>query len=322
MANFSTLILPDGGLYIGELNANGLPESQEASCAWGNGQSYIGAWSNGLMCGIGTLYDRGKVIKYGYWWKGELLHDFHTSTNDDTQDNYNYQSPTNRPESGPTTVHKITALVIGNNNYPQSPLNNCIKDAEAIASQLKSMNVDVVVLKNATKQQMIDAIQSLEPKASRYDHVFFYFSGHGMSNHGRHYITSIDETSSNLNPLCIEEIDEFLSNTNYQNIILASDACSVIVNGEGNSEMVRSAGRTLMAFSSSLGAVAYDGIPTEHSPFAFGLLQYLAKPISVVRMFQETNKFAMSYAIDHSFYQQPILIISPYFPIDFKLISM
>lgn len=326
MANFSTLILPDGGLYIGELNANGLPESQEASCAWENGKSYIGAWVNGTMCGVGTLYNRGKVEKYGYWWKGELLHDFSISTNDiDTCQYENLPNKPNhpsQPECPRTTAHKITALVIGNNNYPNSPLQNCIKDADAIANQLTSMNVDVTILRDATKKQMIDAINSLESKANHYDHVFFFFSGHGLSNQGRHYITSIDEGSDNKNPLCIEEIDEFLSATNFQNIILVSDACSVIVNGDGNQEMVKSAGRTLMAFSSSLGAVAYDGIPTEHSPFAFGLLQYIGKPISVIQMFQETNKFAMSYAIDHSFYQQPILIISPYFPIDFKLIAL
>ncbi|MBD5304856.1 MAG: CHAT domain-containing protein [Bacteroides sp.] len=322
MANFSTLILPDGGLYIGELNDDGLPESQEASCAWDNGQSYIGAWANGSMCGVGTLYDRGEIVKYGYWWKGELLHDFSMPTNEELPYGNNQPIPPEYPESQPITAHKITALVIGNNDYPTSPLNNCIKDAEAIAKQLRAMKVDVTILKNATKSQMIDAIQALELKARVYDHVFFYFSGHGHSNQGRHYITSIDESTSDKNPLCLEEIDEFLSGTDYKNIILASDACSVIVNGEGNPEMVKSAGRTLMAFSSSLGAVAYDGIPTEHSPFAFGLLQYISKPISVVQMFQETNKFAMSYAIDHSFYQQPILIISPYFPIDFKLISI
>ena len=316
MANFSTLILPDGGLYIGELNDDGLPESQEASCAWDNGQSYIGAWANGSMCGVGTLYDRGEIVKYGYWWKGELLHDFSMPTNEELPYGNNQPIPPEYPESQPITAHKITALVIGNNDYPTSPLNNCIKDAEAIAKQLRAMKVDVTILKNATKSQMIDAIQALELKAR------FYFSGHGHSNQGRHYITSIDESTSDKNPLCLEEIDEFLSGTDYKNIILASDACSVIVNGEGNPEMVKSAGRTLMAFSSSLGAVAYDGIPTEHSPFAFGLLQYISKPISVVQMFQETNKFAMSYAIDHSFYQQPILIISPYFPIDFKLISI
>lgn len=353
MSETKTLFLPDGGLYIGELNSAGRPESTEASCAWPDGRSYIGAWANGEMCGIGTLYNRGKAVKYGYWWRGELLHDFnavnsnqqpanpqpsgqqpsnpqssgqHPSNQQPSNPQSSGQQPSNPHPSGeqpykprPKNRNKITALLIGNNDYPSSPLNNCIKDIEAIASKLRLMNVDVEVLRNATKRRMIDAIYALGSKDTSYDHVMFFFSGHGMTNQGRHYITSVDESYSDKAPLSIEELDEFLSKTQYKNIMLVSDACSVIVAGDGNSDMVVSAGRTLMAFSSCLGAVAHDGIPSEHSPFAFGLLQYLTQPISVVQMFQETNKFAMTYATDHSFYQQPMLIISPYFPIDFKL---
>lgn len=325
MTKFCTLELPDGALYIGEINDNGLPESSEASCAWPDGRSYIGAWVKGKRSGIGKLYKLGTLIQYAYWWNGELLHEFPI---EESTSNFQPQIPVPEREStqyppshSPVNNQKTTALIIGNNDYPDSPLNNCVRDAEAISAELRSINVDVHLLSNASKSQMINAINALEERSVLYENVFFFFSGHGMTNQGRHYITAIDETTSNKSPLSIEEIDEFLSNTHYKNIIIVSDACSVIVAGDGNSEMVKSAGRTIMAFSSSLGAMAYDGIPQQHSPFTFGLLQYLTKPMNIVQIFLETNRFAMTYALDHAFYQQPILMISPYFPIDFRLID-
>lgn len=337
MAGVTTLFLPDGGLYIGELNKAGKPESTEASCAWPGGRSYIGSWIDGKMSGVGTLYENGKILKYGYWWNGELQHEFAIPTEtpqpaSPTSDTQSQGSPSpvqQEPASGENSSgqepspqrasHKMTALLIANNDYPEKPLRNCIKDAEALKKELASLNINVTLLRNATKKQMVAAIKSLESKARVYDHIFFFFSGHGVSNQGRHYLISVDENLNDANPLCMEEIDEFLSAVDFKNIIMASDACSVIVGGEGNTQMVWSAGRTLMAFSSSLGAIASDGIPNEHSPFAFGLLQYIGKPMSVVQMFQETNKFVMAYAREHSYYQQPVLIVSPYFPIEFRL---
>lgn len=325
MNRICTLELSDGALYIGEINDNGLPESSEASCAWPDGRSYIGAWVKGERSGIGKLYKLGKLIHYGYWWNGELLHEFpieESASNSQPQIPVTEKEPAQyQPSQSPVNNQKITALIIGNNDYPDSPLQNCVNDAEAISAKLRSINVDVHLLSNASKSQMINAIKALEERSALYENVFFFFSGHGMTNQGRHYIIAIDEKTSNESPLSIEEIDEFLSNTHYKNIIIASDACSVIVSGDGNSEMVKSAGRTIMAFSSSLGAMAYDGIPKEHSPFTFGLLQYITKPMNIVQIFQETNRFAMTYALDHAFYQQPILVISPYFPIDFRLID-
>ena len=325
MNKICTLELPDGALYIGEVNDNGLPESYEATCAWPDGSSYIGAWVKGKRSGVGKLYKLGKLIHYGYWWNGELLHEFpneESTPNSQLHIPATGQGPTQyHPSQSPANNPKTTALIIGNNDYPDSPLHNCINDAQAISAKLRSINVDVQILSNASKSQMINAIKSLEERSYQYENVFFFFSGHGMTNQGRHYIVAIDEKTADGSPLSIEEIDEFLSNTHFKNIIIASDACSVIVSGDGNSEMVKSAGRTIMAFSSSLGAMAYDGIPKEHSPFAFGLLQYITKPMNIVQIFQETNRFAMSYAMDHAFYQQPILVISPYFPIDFRFID-
>lgn len=314
MGQSSIYKFPDGGLYFGELNDKGLPESYEASCTWDNGKSYVGAWVNGTMSGVGTLNDNGKII-YGYWWKGELLHEFNQESPAIPS------SPTPQPSPRPTPSpnnNKVAALLIGNNNYTDKPLNNCIKDAEAIGEELRMMGANVIILKNARKSEMKYAIESLSDKASTYENVFFYFSGHGATNQGRHYIIALDEADSETLPISLEEIDEFLSKTDFENIILVSDACSTIIQGNGDPTPVISSGHTLMAVSSSFGS-SWDGIPDEHSPYAFGILQYISKPMSVIEMFDEAHKFAMAYALNHDFYQKPGLNKDPFFPLDLRL---
>lgn len=317
MSRSKSYNLSDGGLYFGELNTSGLPDSLNASGIWDDGKRYVGQWVNGKISGVGTMYYPDDREVYGYWWEGELLHEFKSGPTPSSP--ISNPAPSELPSTPtPPINHKVAALLIGNNNYSDKRLNNCIKDAEAIGEELRMMGADVTILKDARKSEMTAALQSLSDKASKYENVFFFFSGHGALNQGRHYITAIDESFSDTLPLSLEAIDEFLSKTDFENIILVSDACSVIVQGNGDTSPVISAGKTLMAFSSSLGS-SWDGIPDEHSPFAFGLLQYISKPMNVVEMFQEANKFAMAYAMNHNFYQQPILVIPPFFPIEFHL---
>lgn len=318
MSNWTNYTLPDGGLYIGKLNQNGKPEDENGTGTWANGQSYVGSWIDGTMSGVGTLYENGNVIHYGYWWKGELLHEFGAESVP-TESLPSEQKPDQQEDyQQPIKSTHLTALLIGNNAYDDKPLNNCVSDTQAIAHELRSIGADVTLLKDATKSQLVDAIQRLEDKAETFGNVLLFFSGHGATNQGRHYIMAIDEDKSDKAPVSLEEIDEFLSKTDYQNIILVSDACSTIIQGNGDMSQVVAAGRTLMVFSSTLGASS-DGIPGEHSPFAFGLIQYIAKPMNVVQIFQETNKFTMAYAINHEYYQQPQMVISPYFSMDLLL---
>lgn len=310
--------LPDGGLYYGELNASGLPESLNASGIWDDGKRYVGQWKDGQISGVGTLYySDGREI-YGYWWEGELLHEF-KKVGMPSDAPLPSSNPLNQPDPPkPQDNYKVAALLIGNNNYIDKPLSNCVKDAEAIGEELRIMGANVTILRNAQKSEMKHAIESLSELASTYENVFFYFSGHGATNQGRHYITALDERDSETLPISLEEIDEFLSKTDFENIILVSDACSTIIQGNGDPTPVISSGHTLMAVSSSFGS-SWDGIPDEHSPYAFGILQYISKPMNVIEMFDEAHKFAMAYALNHDFYQKPGLTKDPFFPLDLRL---
>ena len=76
MGKSSTFNLQDGGLYYGNLNSKGLPDSLDSIGMWDDGRRYIGQWVNGRVHGVGTMYyPDGSVIR-GFWYNNDLLHTF------------------------------------------------------------------------------------------------------------------------------------------------------------------------------------------------------------------------------------------------------
>src|SRR6476660_7081631 len=90
------------------------------------------------------------------------------------------------------------ALVVGINDYPQSPLTGCVNDATAMASVLKqhgdgSPNFEVRLVTDAiTKSALKGAIEKLF--AGDCAVSLFYFSGHGHVTSTGGYIVTPDAT--------------------------------------------------------------------------------------------------------------------------------
>ena len=53
------------------------------------------------------------------------------------------------------------ALLIGNNQYAQTPLRNAANDAKDLAEALKELGFKVIVRENATRKDMYDATSAL-----------------------------------------------------------------------------------------------------------------------------------------------------------------
>jgi uncharacterized caspase-like protein len=91
------------------------------------------------------------------------------------------------------------ALVVGIDDYPTSPLQACVNDAEAIATLLRrnaddSPNFDVRLLASpptdVTRPVLRQAIEELF--ASQADVALFYFAGHGTENNLGGYVVTRD----------------------------------------------------------------------------------------------------------------------------------
>src|SRR5210317_1297394 len=81
---------------------------------------------------------------------------------------------------------KLHALLIGINEYPSNPLNQCVNDVSKFENYLKTLNtsfnsINIVALTNqeATKSNIQSAITENLGTAEGQDTVLIYYSGHG-----------------------------------------------------------------------------------------------------------------------------------------------
>ncbi len=108
------------------------------------------------------------------------------------EDNYTLISETVDPSTtaaaaATTSNGKYYALLIGINEYEDEEivdLDKPIKDAEALASVLMENYIfdpeNVSILKNATRGQIIDALDKLRDVVTENDNLLLFYAGHGL----------------------------------------------------------------------------------------------------------------------------------------------
>jgi hypothetical protein len=86
----------------------------------------------------------------------------------------------------PSIASHYRALIIGNNDYEDPdnrwpPLKTAVTDAKAIANILKTHYnfQDITVLENATRSEILHAINGLTRRVNNNDSVLLYYAGHG-----------------------------------------------------------------------------------------------------------------------------------------------
>ena len=74
------------------------------------------------------------------------------------------------------------ALVIGNGHYPDAsaPLTQSINDARALSSSLRKNGFDVDMVEDATKDDMVRAVNRLKSRIKRDTVVMLFFGGYGV----------------------------------------------------------------------------------------------------------------------------------------------
>src|SRR5499427_109118 len=85
-------------------------------------------------------------------------------------------------EPQPVQFGRYHALVIGNNAYTDmSPLKTAVSDATAIADLLRTTyGFTVTLLTNATREDIITALDQLRATLTEQDNLLIYYAGHGV----------------------------------------------------------------------------------------------------------------------------------------------
>ncbi|MBE9598684.1 caspase family protein [Pedobacter sp. MC2016-24] len=184
------------------------------------------------------------------------------------------------------------ALVIGNSNYTleKHKLPNAAKDAIDVSKKLTDLGFTVDRHIDCTGQDFEKAVQLFSAKLKNFAVGLFYFAGHGLQVKGQNYLTAIntrfeDELSAQYSSynlaMILDYMDRSKSSENSINIVVL-DACrdnpwNIAVrslNQQGLAPVFAPKG-TIIAYSTSPGQTAKDGIEGTNSVYAEAFLNHI-----------------------------------------------
>jgi hypothetical protein len=163
-----------------------------------------------------------------------------------------------------------TALVIGNSNYSFGPLKNPVNDARDMSRVLKLAGFDVTMVVDASREKIDTAVNQFSQKLGG-GVALFYYAGHAVQVDGHNYIIPIGEDIDSQAKVKYRgvDIDQVLSEMGEARSglnIVVLDACrDNPLPKESRSASrglvrVKSPSGTLIAFSTSPGETASDGV--------------------------------------------------------------
>ncbi|MGL1891797.1 MAG: caspase domain-containing protein [Spirochaetaceae bacterium] len=185
------------------------------------------------------------------------------------------------------------ALVIGNGNYSSSPLKNPVNDAKDMASTLKTLNFEVILLTDSTKREILSGFKTFSNKLNSESVGLFYYAGHGTQIDNKNYLIPIGaniETASDVEfeGVVLDRLIRTMEDSKVNKSLIFLDACrdnpyaSSSRSGTRGLTVVSttlsadSAG-SLISFATSPGSVAADG-DGDNGIFTTALLKYLTEP--------------------------------------------
>lgn len=188
------------------------------------------------------------------------------------------------------------ALVIGNDRHAELPdLQTAVSDARAVADLLRSRyGFRVELLTNATRGQILSALNKYRAQLTESDNFLLYYAGHGeldRANDRGHWLPVDASPDDTTNWIANNQVTDILNVMNAKHVMVIADSCysgtltrsvTSSIDGDGRTPqqqerwlqlMTRSRSRTVLT-SGGLQPVL-DGGGGGHSIFANQLLQAL-----------------------------------------------
>ncbi|HLQ18159.1 MAG TPA: caspase family protein [Tabrizicola sp.] len=198
-----------------------------------------------------------------------------------------------------TRAEDRVALVIGMASYRSvTPLRNTINDAGELAKTLEGIGFQVDVLMDATRDEMVAALDEFAFKAETADIAMIYYAGHGVSVQGTTFLIPVDAKVRAAKEIVSASVtmDQMLAAVDgaRKMSILILDSCrdnpfpdvidlrdpevaKGLTTGRGGLAAPSPERGTLVAFAARDGAVALDG-QGANSPFNIALRENFVKP--------------------------------------------
>lgn len=220
------------------------------------------------------------------------------------------------------------ALVIGNQKYQYLPaLETAVEDAKAVSEVLtKKYGFKVTTLTNATRYQILSALNEMRARLTEQDNLLVYYAGHGeldRTNLRGHWLPVDAEPKSDANWIASVSITDILNAMTVKHVLVVADSCysgamtrssigqiesglSDEARGKWLKALVQARARTVLT-SGGVQPVL-DGGGGKHSVFAKALVQVLQQNEEVLeaqRLYREVAARVLDAASRYKFEQQP-----------------
>lgn len=199
-------------------------------------------------------------------------------------------------QTSPLSKKKV-ALVIGNSDYTEAPLQNPGHDAEDITKILQMLGFTVTAKININQQQMENAVTEFVKQIQNGDIALFYFSGHGVQVKGENYLLPVGVSFQSESDIRYKAVNagyilgRMEESGNRTNIFIL-DACrnnpfKGLRSLSKGLIMMDAPGGTFIAYATAPGTAAEDGVG-RNSPYTKHLIAALKiKGIPIEQTFKQ-----------------------------------
>jgi hypothetical protein len=120
--------------------------------------------------------------------------------------------------------------VIGNDHYGELPdLESAVNDADAVSRVLeKRYGFEVTTLRDATRYEILSAMNTLTAKLTRKDNLLIYYAGHGeldRVNQVGHWLPVDAERDNPANWLSTRSLTDQLNRMKARHVLVVADSC-------------------------------------------------------------------------------------------------
>ena len=209
-----------------------------------NGKQYKGQWKNDVRHGEGKMVDNGSVFREGFWINDEFRGDDYSAADfneneTDTEVISSADDNTDQEQSGEDQdsdadseagESKVYAVIVGVAKYNHiESLQYSDNDAFKVYAHMKSpeggalpeKQIAVLIDDEASKDNIVEAMENMFSRADANDLIMFYFSGHGRAG----AFAAYDGDNPSDAALYHSDVIEIMKNSEAKHKIVFADAC-------------------------------------------------------------------------------------------------
>ena len=182
-------------------------------------------------------------------------------------------------------------FVVGNSQYQAAKLlSNPVNDAIDIEAKFKQLGYTTIILKNATRKEMLAGLQRFRKELQGSEVGVFYYAGHGVELDRYNYLVPVDAAMNDpmevkYETLALDDVAKVLNESGVKSGFIVLDACrdnpfkaASRSGSRGLQHMSKdTVGELKIIYAAQEGQVANDG-NDRNGVFTSQFLRYLGEP--------------------------------------------